>query len=848
MKYCNQKLFIRLKILTLAVLWSAGAFSQEIFHLDFNEASGVNTASESQSGQEFGIQNLFDRPERINSPFDKALRLDGWSTYITKSSYSLAAIDQAMTIEAWYATEAFNKESSSIVELFSESGTSGFYLSVGPYGELNFGYHLDNKFQVHNTPNQLSTYTWHHIVAKIDLNAGETRIYVDGELWFLEQGLNASSISVSENTLFIGKRSLNQQANGFPINVLNGAIDELKIYDQALTEEQITANYQQVTNREADLWVDPRVRHAGDHLRPQYHPMPNTSWANEAYGLMYYKGNYHLFFQKNPNAPQLFFMHWGHLVSPDMVHWREVDIALRPSPGFDNFGTWSGTTIKDEHGEPYIFYTGVDGAKAGIGLAIPGEDSLLTWTESGSNPVIAAAPSSFSHMDFRDPYLWQSDGMYYMIVGSGLQNQGGGILFTYRSADLVNWTMIPRLYTNDDIDVYGEFWEMPTFRKLQGDTYFLQLTPTPNNGKPARSVYLLGEWENETFTPYFEQPKSLELFDSHMLAPAFGVDDETGDTYIGIIPEDRDVNDQVNAGWRQTFSIPRQVRLLEDSTIGQIPHPNLCRLRSNEILVENLNLENGVRSNLPGFRGNQIELEFDIKADSNASFVIQVLKHEDEQEYTTVTFDYELNKIILDRRQSSLSNTLKNTRIGDFVFNPTDTLNVRIFIDHSTLEVFVQNLTVFSARVYPSRPESDRVDVVSISGEVSVIAAKQWEMASILDHEVTDESCIPAHLPTQFNKLPKTDENPGEPLKSGMKTGWRVYPNPTDGIFHLDTPGIETGQYSIFSISGQWMLSGTFDREESTIDVHQIPAGMYLLNASSGSLFYSERIVIKNKE
>jgi len=822
--------------------------AQEVFHVGFNEVSGTNTTTEEVSSQSLRIENLFDRPERITAPDGNALRLDGWSTYISQSNFSLSGIDRALTIEAWYATEAFNRESSSIIELSSASGASGFYLSVGPYGELNFGYHLDNTFYVHNTPNRLSTYQWHHIVATIDLDAGETRVYVDGVVWFLKQGLSASSISVPESTLYIGKRSLDQRANGFSVNVLNGALDDLKVYNAALTEVEITDASQSVPERKVDLYIDPAVRFAGDHLRPQYHPMPNNSWANECYGLMYYEGNYHLFFQKNPNAPQLYFMHWGHLISPDMVHWREVDIALRPTPGFDNFGAWSGTTLKDNAGSPYIFYTGVDGAKAGIGMAIPTGDSLLTWTESESNPLLANAPTSFSHMDFRDPYLWKSDGLYYMIVGSGLQNNGGGILFTYRSSDLVNWTLIPRLYANSDISEYGEFWEMPTFRKLAGDTYLLQLTPTPNNGKRARSIYLLGAWENETFKPYFETPKSLELFDSHMLAPAFGTDDETGDTYIGIIPEDRDGNDQISAGWRQTFSIPRQVRLLEDSTIGQIPHPNLCRLRSDEISVEKLVLENGKRNNLPQFRGNQIEMEFDIKADSNANFVIQVLKHEDEREYTTITFDYELNKIILDRRQSSLSNTLKNTRIGDFVFNPKDTLNVRIFIDHSTLEVFVQNLTVFSARVYPSRAESDLVDVVAIDGEVSVVSAKKWEMASMLDHEVVGQSCVPSNLPTHFNKIPKEPEEPEEPLKSGFKSGWKLYPNPSFDVINLDTPGIENGQYFIYSLSGQQLLSGAIDQERAAIDVHQIPAGMYLLTASDGTLFYSERILIKNKE
>jgi len=814
---------------------------QLIFHTNFNDESGVSSTEESVSGRLLNIKNLFDKPERIPSSNDQALRLDGWSTYITEPAFHLEGIDRQLTIETWYATEAFNKESSSIIELFADN--SGFYLSVGAFGEINFAYHLDNQLYVHNTPKRLSTYYWHHIVATIDLDAGETKVYVDGELWFLKQDLNASTISVPETTLFIGKRNLDQQSGGFQVNVLNGAIDEIKVYNQALSELTIHGASESINDRSVNLYIDPLQRHAGDHLRPQYHPMPNTSWANEAYGLMYYQGNYHLFFQKNPNAPQLYFMHWGHLISSDLVHWREVDIALRPSPGFDNFGTWSGTTIKSNEGEPLIFYTGVDGAKAGIGSATSEGDSLLRWYENETNPLIPNPPTSFSHMDFRDPYIWKDNGAYYMIVGSGLQNEGGGILFTYKSADLQNWTLIPSLYTNNDIETYGVFWEMPSMVRLEGNTYMLQILPTPYQGNPARSLYLIGTWENEKFTPFSHQPHSLELFDNHLLAPAFGVDEETDDTYIGIIPEDRPAQAQIASGWRQTFSIPRQFRYLEDSTIGQIPHPNLCRLRSEEVTIESLQLENGEKGNLSGFSGNQVELEFNVLADSNSTFAIQVLKHEDEQEYTTITFNYELNKIILDRRKSTLSNSRKDTRVGDFVFNPNDTLNVRVFIDHSTLEVFIQNLTVFSSRVYPSRAESDKIDIVAIEGVVEVISASIWQMDSMLDQDVSDVSCIPENLPNSFNK--PFEDKKKDPLGiNDSASEILMFPNPSNGLLNVNSQ--EDGDYIVTNLLGQEVSRGQVQKGISTLDLKHLGVGIYIVQVSSKTQKrYSNRIMIK---
>lgn len=832
--------YIKLLAVSLALL-PAFTWAQVVFKADF-ESILQSEVFETVSGEPLFIRNNFERPELIVGPIGNALRLDGWSTFIEESNFELEGINKNLTIEAWYATESFNKESSAIVE-YSSTG-SGFYLSVGAFGELNFGYHIDGILHVHNTPKRLTPYQWHYIIAIINLEQGEARIYVDGEVWFVYSDLAGETISIpTSSTLFIGRRSLDQEANGFRINVLNGALDEIKISSISLTEAEILSLSTAISERSANLNIDPDIRHAGDHLRPQYHPMPNTSWTNEPYALFYYEDRYHLFFQKNPNAPQLYFMHWGHLSSPDLVHWEEEQIALRPSDGFDSFGMWSGTAIKDPTGKPVLFYTGVDGAKAGIGSATFSDPDLVNWEEDPSNPLIPAPPSGFSHKDFRDPYIWKSVSTYYMIVGSGLNNGGGGILFTYRSTDLLNWTAIPRLYANNDLSVYGEFWEMPSFHNIENQSWLLQILPTPYSGKPARSLYLLGTWENEKFTPYSNVPKSLELFDSHMLAPAFGTDEETRNTYIGIIPEDRDGNDQVKAGWRHTFSLPRQVRLLKDSTIGQIPHPNLCRLRTNEMVLEEMDLDPGVRNNLPDFSGNQIELEFKIKADSNSVFIIQVLKHEDEREFTTLRFDYSSNKIVLDRRQSTLSTARKDTRIGDFVFDPSDTLYVRVFIDHSTLEVFVQNLTIFSSRVYPSRPESNQVDVVSVEGNVTVVSAKKWEIASILGNEVEEVTCLPDFLPDRFNKLPEV----AVPLNLRKGYGKALfYPNPTDDLLNVEVPWLENSPYSILDTTGREVLTGDINEGTAQVSIGHLPQGLYFMKFGMLNTVVIKKVVKRN--
>ena len=77
----------------------------------------------------------------------------------------------------------------------------------------------------------------------------------------------------------------------------------------------------------------PSSRIAQDPLRPQFHLLPTRNWMNDPNGPIFWKGNYHMFFQYNPNAAVWGDMHWAHAVSPDMIHWQHLPVALRPTPG-----------------------------------------------------------------------------------------------------------------------------------------------------------------------------------------------------------------------------------------------------------------------------------------------------------------------------------------------------------------------------------------------------------------------------------------------------------------------------------------------------------------------------------
>lgn len=735
-------------------------FAQKIAQFSFEGTLGITSTIDSVSQKQFQISNHFNRPEYISGVKGMALRLDGYSTWAGASPFQLTNIEKSMSIEAWYTTEAFTYENASVVNQFA--GNSGFSVDIDRYGKVVFSFYADNTFYTLTTTQSITKYQWNHLVATIDLNSQKAAIYVNGLQLASKTLAGHSSLKLAETTFFLGRNPGNASNSGFLLTVLNGAIDEVSIYNSVLSPEVISGNYTKYSQQIPNLDIDPDVRHQGDDLRPRYHVMPNTSWTNESYGLIYYKGKYHLFNQKNANSPSLFYMHWGHFVSNDLVKWTEEKIALAPSPGFDSFGVWSGTTIKDENGRPVIIYTGVDGAKAGIGVATSTDDNLVSWTKYPSNPIIANPPLTYFHMDFRDPYVWKTGNTYYMIVGSGLKNSQGGILFTYKSTDLTNWQEITPLYRSVNIGESGLFWEMPTFVKLNDTDYMLAVTPIPTSTKPAETIYWIGTWTNEKFTPYNKVPQQFELINNNLLSPSFGLDEFENQTYLAIVPESRSAQDQIAAGWRHTFSLPRVVQKTEGNQIAQFPHPNLVKLRdtNGEVAISNREIVSGMSNNIPEFQGNQAELELTVKADLNSKFTLQVLKNPNGSEFTSILFDLERNVIGLDRRFSTLSNATKDYRESTYIFDPVKAIDIRVFIDHSIAEVFVNRTEAFSFRVYPSLEQSRNVDLTVGKGKAIIQSFRAWK--------IFDMKLIP-ELSTASNRLNSDNQ------KGSIS---RIYPNP----------------------------------------------------------------------
>lgn len=222
--------------------------------------------------------------------------------------------------------------------------------------------------------------------------------------------------------------------------------------------------------------------------RPQFHFTTRNGWINDPNGLIWNDGEYHLFYQHNPYERDWGNMHWGHAVSPDLVHWKELPVALRP----DTIGTmFSGSAIIDYENtsgfgksgtSPMVVAYTADGDKGQRQCIAYSLDNGRTFKKYDGNPVIDSG-KKWNTRDTRDPKVFRYGDHWVMVLN---ERDGHSI---YTSNNLKDWT-----YSSH---VTG-FWECPELFELPVDG-------NPDNTMwvmyGASGTYMLGDFDGYTFTP-----------------------------------------------------------------------------------------------------------------------------------------------------------------------------------------------------------------------------------------------------------------------------------------------------------------------------------------------------------
>jgi fructan beta-fructosidase len=251
--------------------------------------------------------------------------------------------------------------------------------------------------------------------------------------------------------------------------------------------------------------------------RPQFHFTVKRGWSNDVNGPIFYKGQYHLFWQAFPFGVKwdTGFMYWGHAVSKDLIHWRELAPALM----VDKLGAaWSGTSFVDHHNGGgwgtdalVLVYTAFDRTShKQVQCIAYSTDNGATFKRAAENPVVDTDREVGSN-DTRDPKVfWYEPGKRWVMV---LFEKDGMSFFN--STDLKIWT---RRSHHKGFHECPDFFELP----IDGD----------NNHKKwilhgGSSSYEIGTFDGETFTAespvlHYAEGKNLRGDDVLYAAQSFG--------------------------------------------------------------------------------------------------------------------------------------------------------------------------------------------------------------------------------------------------------------------------------------------------------------------------------------
>ena len=316
---------------------------------------------------------------------------------------------------------------------------------------------------------------------------------------------------------------------------------------------------------------------------------PNC-WINDPNGFIWYKGQYHLFYQCFPYAPQWGRMHWGHAVSKDLVNWEEKGIALYPTKTDDRSGCFSGSAVEQD-GTMYLYYTGVNYLEEdpkninhcknnqflSAQMMISSADGMTFDNFKEKKTIIPpiAEDKIGSKTHTRDPKVWRGTDAWYMVLGSSVAHKGR--LLIYQSRDLQNWKYLSYV----EKDNFGWMWECPDYFEVDGKgiTVFSPMAFL-NDGKAydSAAICLFSTFDEATGTMQLADDVQFLDYGLDLYAPQSTTDEDGNRVVIAWMR----MPQAVDGKWNGMMCIPRVVSVKNDRICFR-PHPHIQNAFTKEI-------------------------------------------------------------------------------------------------------------------------------------------------------------------------------------------------------------------------------------------------------------------------
>ena len=489
--------------------------------------------------------------------------------------------------------------------------------------------------------------------------------------------------------------------------------------------------------------VDTQAVTYNEKHRPQLHFSPPSGWMNDPNGLVYFEGEYHLFYQYYPRDIQWDTMHWGHAVSRDLVHWENLPIAIYP----DELGCifsgsavidWNNTTgFGDGSVPPMVaIFTqhNFDKEKAGtndhqtqsIAYSL---DKGRTWEMYDGNPVIG----NNGIRDFRDPKVrWHEPSSKWIMTLA----VGDHIRF-YASPDLKDWTLLSSF--GEKVGNHGGVWECPDLFPMSVENeeeekwvLLVSINPgQPNGGSGTQ--YFVGSFDGTTFVP--DEPIQEKWLDG-------GKDNYAGVTwsdlprgqgpiYIGWMSNWQYAQRVPASTWRSAMTLPRKLELLReegDYWLTSQPISKMNQLRQEAVtfsrgdlqteydLIKSINEKTGLY---------EVHLEF--QKPPSGRIVVELYNGVGE----TFSFGYDVdqNEYFMDRLSAgdgAFSDDFNGFHVAPCYYVP-ETVQMQLYIDKTSIELFAdEGRTVMTDIFFPSEEYTDFV--IRIDEPVHMLRSRLYSL------------------------------------------------------------------------------------------------------------------------
>jgi fructan beta-fructosidase len=712
----------------------------------FDEGRGVQT-KEVVSGRDYLIEHRFlaarykpasDPYWRTNCIVGQCLKFDGSSNAIAMAPLVMP-LSGVLTISLWVAPQAYEWGDgglpSGLIGQYQAQSHQGFVLGVGRHGE--WVAQLGDGVETHSVSSgqMLPVDRWSHLAVRIDKSKQQLAFYRDGKMVTSHNLPALAEFQLPAAPLWVGRHPAAMLHLGyFHLHSFNGLMDELAVFDGTLSNGDHQALYTHglvggapPALSLADTTIA-RSTFDGDKFRPQYHLMADAHWMNEPHGPFYFKGKYHITFQKNPHGPFWHQIHWGHLVSDDMVHWQEVEMALRPEEGdLTPDGIWSGSASLDAKGNPVLFFTaGNDKLFPAQRVALarpenPGDPLLRKWVMH-PDALITQQPDWGVLGQFRDPFVFwdKSAQMWFQLVTSGIP-EGSGTALVFSSADLLSWNYLGPLFSTDiaSYPQVGPVWELPVLLPLgtgrDGRERHWFGINSHGAGAVVEIYYWIGVWDAVTgrFTPDHPEPRLMDIGDRKFTGPSGMVDPVTGRTILFTIAQGESTRQQeAESGWAHNGGLPLRLWLGDDDQLRFAPIEELASLRG-EPLIDAVNISGAeAQALLAPVKGDMLELELVLDAaqlagaSGDGALALELRKNPRASELTKLSLlpvvGTQRWRLDLDRTRTSLDPDVLSYGVqgGELVLDGE--IRLRIFLDRSMLEVYVNDRISLTSRLFPA--------------------------------------------------------------------------------------------------------------------------------------------------